>query len=102
MNKFNIELYNNKYTPIGVIDNNWVENDKITYKYMDIDEFSLQIPKRLVNGQPNPIYNKVKSGQQVLVTKEDGTQDRFYLTSKKTTAGRKTFEYKGFNCYQFQ
>ena len=102
MSEFIIELYNNKHTPIGLIDNSWVENNKITYKYMDIDEFSLQVPKKLSNGKPNPIYNKIKSGQQLLVTKEDGTQDRFYLTSKKTTAGRKSFEHKGFTCYQFQ
>ena len=52
MSEFIIDLYNNKHTPIGFIDNSWVENDKITYKYMDIDEFGLQVPKKLSNGNP--------------------------------------------------
>ena len=99
---FNIELYNNKHTPVGIIDNSWIEDGKITYKYMDVDEFNIQIPKKLSNGELNPIYNKVKSGQQLLVDKENGQQDRFYITSKKTVAGRKSFENKNFTCYQFQ
>lgn len=102
MSEFNIELYNNKSTPVASIPNEWVKNYEITYKYMDIDEFGLSIPRKLDNGSINPIYKMVKSGQQLLVNKEDGTQDRFYITSKKSTNGRKSFENKEFTAYQFQ
>ena len=91
-------LYNNKTEPIANIPLEFIGD--ITYRFNDINEFTLTIPKT-INGKENPLFNKIKSRQQILLTNFDGTKDRYILKSRKTNKG-KIQSKKSFVCYQFQ
>lgn len=78
MNEFEIELYNNINTPVSPINNEWVKDGLITYNYMDADTFELEVPLKLPTGIINPIYKQIRSGQQLIINKENGEKDRFY------------------------
>ena len=93
-----IDLYRNRREKICEIPLDCVSD--ITYKFNDINEFTLTIPK-MINGKENPLFNKIKSRQQILLTNFDGTKDRYILKSRKTNKG-KIQSKKSFVCYQFQ
>lgn len=96
---FEAVLYANKYKALGTILNEWIDGN-ITYKYDDIDTFSIKIPKK-VNSYDNPIYDIIKSGQQIIIN-NNGKKDRFYISEKTTYNNTNKSDYKTFKCYQWQ
>ena len=97
--KFKAMLYKNKYEPIFELRSEWI--DTIQYKYKDIHEFNLTIPKML-NGELNPCYKLIKPKQQIVVTRRDGiTQDRFIVLQRSGYC-QKSQSQKTFVCYSFQ
>jgi hypothetical protein len=97
--KFKAMLYKNKYEPIFELRSEWI--DTIQYKYKDIHEFNLTIPKML-NGELNPCYKLIKPKQQIVVTRRDGiTQDRFIVLQRSGYC-QKSQSQKTFVCYSFE
>ena len=92
---FEIELYKNREELICNIPKEYIES--IPYKFgLDIDSFDLKIPKFV--GQEkrlNPIYNKIKSRQQLVITDIKGVKTRYILKEQKIRStysnGDKTF-----------
>ena len=92
---FEVELYKNREELICSIPKEYIES--IPYKFgLDIDSFDLKIPKFV--GQEkrlNPIYNKIKSRQQLVITDIKGVKSRYILKEQKIRStysnGDKTF-----------
>ena len=96
---FEAILYKNKYDAIGTILNEWIDGN-ITYKYDDIDTFTIKIPRK-VGDYDNPIYDKIRSGNQIIIN-NNGKKDKFYISEKTTYNSMNKNDYKTFNCYQWQ
>ena len=62
---FEAILYKNKYNAIGTILNEWIDGN-ITYKYDDIDTFTIKIPRK-VGDYNNPIYDIITTGNQIII-----------------------------------
>ena len=58
MEKFKCTIYKNIYEPLFDIPNEWIDG-KVKYKFDDIDEFALKIPKKLPNNKPNLKFKKL-------------------------------------------
>ena len=74
-----VDLYKNRREKIAEIPLDYVEG--ITYKFNDIDEISISIPKHnILRGEmiTNHIYSKIKTRQQLVVTtiNKDGSEQR--------------------------
>lgn len=74
-----VDLYKNRREKIAEIPLDYVEG--ITYKFNDIDEISISIPKyNILRGEmiTNHIYSKIKTRQQLVVTtiNKDGSEQR--------------------------
>lgn len=95
LHDFEIELYKNREELICSIPKECVES--IPYKFgLDIDSFELKIPKFI--GQEkilNPIYGKIKSRQQLVITDIKGVKTRYILKEQNIRStysnGDKTF-----------
>lgn len=96
---FEAILYKNKYNAIGTILNEWIDGN-ITYKYDDIDTFTIKIPRK-VGDYNNPIYDIIATGNQIIID-NNGKKDRFYISEKSTYNNMNKNDYKTFNCYQWQ
>lgn len=96
---FEAILYKNKYNAIGTILNEWIDGN-ITYKYDDIDTFTIKIPRK-AKGYDNPIYDEIRTGNQIIID-NNGKKDRFYISEKSTYNNMNKNDYKTFNCYQWQ
>ena len=92
---FEIELYKNREELICNIPKEYIES--IPYKFgLDVDSFELKIPKYV--GQEkrlNPIYDKIKSRHQLVITDIKGVKTRYILKEQKVRStyfnGDKTF-----------
>ena len=101
-----VDLYKNRREKIAEIPLDYVEG--ITYKFNDIDEISISIPKyNILRGEmiTNHIYSKIKTRQQLVVTtiNKDGSEQRqrFVLHDKKVV-GSKNKGTKSFVGYSWQ
>ena len=101
-----IDLYKNRREKVCEIPLDYVEN--IVYKFNDIDEISLNIPRyiiRLGEMKTNHIYSKIATRQQLVVTtiNLDGTisQQRFVLHNKKSFAAKNSGS-KSFTAYSWE
>lgn len=101
-----IDLYKNRREKVCEIPLDYVEN--IVYKFNDIDEISLSIPRyitRLGEMKTNHIYSKIATRQQLVVTtiNLDGTssQQRFVLHNKKSFATKNSGS-KSFTAYSWE
>lgn len=101
MEKFKCTIYKNIYEPLFDIPNEWIDG-KVKYKFDDVDEFTLKIPKKLPNNKLNLKFKKIKSGMFAKILKHNGKEDLFYLTSNQSTYSRYNENYETFNCYQYQ
>lgn len=90
-----IELYKNRKERIGIINPEWIDGNVIKYKHKDISEFGLSIPNKVGN-QPNKIYNRILTNQQILIGDE-----RFIVMKPKGRANKHSSD-KQFTCYSFQ
>ena len=101
-----VDLYKNRREKMAEIPLDYIES--ITYKFNDIDEISLTVPKNVMLRKrvvSNHIYNKISTRQQLVVTRisKDGTEikQRFVLHSKKVL-GTRTMGSKSFTAYSWQ
>lgn len=101
-----VDLYKNRREKIAEIPLDFIEN--ITYKFNDIDEISLTIPKNIMVRKKmisNHIYSKISTRQQLVVTtiSKDGSESkqRFVLHNKKVL-GNRNMGSKSFVAYSWQ
>lgn len=101
-----IDLYKNRREKVCEIPLDFVDN--ITYKFCDIDEVSLNIPRYVtLRGKlvTNNVYSKINTRQQIVVTtiSKDGstTQQRFILHNKKVFGSRDSGS-KSFVAYSWE
>lgn len=97
-------LYGNANTKLGEIPTKHVEFVNITYR--EIPTISLTIPKRLSNGEVNPIYYNIKSMQFVIMEeynfKTKKTRYTKFILKDKTTKLNKMKGVKNFTGYGFE
>ena len=98
--KIKFQLYNNRTEILEDIPNDFISN--CVFKLTEADTFEITIPKYIGKDKKiHPLYNKIKSKQQVLVTSDSGLKKRFVIQAKKQTGSSKNGT-KRFTAYGFE
>lgn len=91
-----IVIYKNIRHRLGVINEEWI--DKIVYKHKDISQFNLTIPQYIGKEKKyNPIYDKVFSGQFIIIN----DTEKYILREKQGNVFKKDGK-KMFTCYSYE
>lgn len=91
-----IVIYKNIRQKLGVINAEWI--DKIVYKHKDISQFNLTIPQYIGKEKKyNPIYDKVFSGQFIIIN----DTEKYILREKQGNVFKKDGK-KMFTCYSYE
>lgn len=91
-----IVIYKNIRHRLGVINAEWI--DKIVYKHKDISQFNLTIPQYIGKEKKyNPIYDKVFSGQFIIIN----DTEKYILREKQGNVFKKDGK-KMFTCYSYE
>ena len=97
--KIKFQLYNNRTEILEDIPNDFISN--CVFKLTEPDTFEIIIPKYIgKDKKTHPLYNKIKSKQQVIVTSSSGMKKRFILQAKKQMGSNKNGN-KRFTAYGF-
>lgn len=100
MNSFSADLYKNRNECIYVgIPLDWF-NGEINFKFDDVSEFELNIP-RYYNNKKNVVYDIITSKQQLIINHIDGKKYRFILIEDTGNYNSKKDINKVFKGYSF-
>ena len=98
--KIKFQLYNNRTEILEDIPNDFISN--CVFKLTEADTFEITIPKYIGKDKKiHPLYNKIKSKQQIIVSSASGLKKRFVIQVKRQTGSNKNGS-KKFTAYGFE